>query len=558
MNRRHAFFLALVSILPVSCSAPRGVLEASRPLEGARLGSWTRPIDTPSREAQQWFDRGLTLDFAFNHDEAIACFQHARELDPTNPMPWWGIALASGPHINNTVMSPEQVATAWTNLQGALERKGRASAVNRALIDALAQRYTDAPITDRAALDQAYATAMCEVAARFPRDADVVHLWAESLMNLQPWDLWNKDGTPKGRTLEVVAGLERALAQAPEHPGLNHLYIHAVEASREPAKAKAAADRLRTLVPDAGHLVHMPSHIDLRLGHYELAVEANREAMAADARAEARTPKAGFYRVYMAHNAHFLSFASMMEGNSEAAIDAARTMAGGIPPEFIEGAPAVIDGYVPVVFHALVRFGRWEEILAEPAFPPTLILANGMRHYARGVALTALDRLDEARVELAELRRLVGTLDDRIFGINSGKEVMAIAIDTLEGELAFRAGEHARGLELVKRAVAREDDLRYMEPPDWPMPVRHPYGAMLLEAKEWKQAEQCFREDLARFPENGWALFGLTRALRAQARNDEAADVEKRFKRAWSRADVELHAPCFCQPGNGPAVTARR
>lgn len=528
MNRSHAFALALLSLFPSACTAPQGVLDSTRPLEEARLGSWTRSIDSASREAQEWFDRGLTLDFAFNHDEAIACFQHARELDPTNPMPWWGVALASGPHINNTVMSPEQAATAWTNLAAALERKGRASPANRALIDALATRYVEVPPADRRTLDEAYANAMSEVAARFPDDPDVAHLWAESLMNLQPWDLWNKDGTPKGRTREVVAGLERALAHAPEHPGLNHLYIHAVEASREPAKAKAAADRLRTLVPDAGHLVHMPSHIDLRLGHYELAVEANRSAMRADARAEARTPKAGFYRVYMAHNAHFLSFASMMEGNSESAITA--------------GAPSMNS----------------RGIRAEPAFPPTLILANGMRHYARGVALTALDRLDEARVELAELKRLVGTLDERIFGINPGKVVMAIAIDTLEGELTFRAGDRARGLELVKRAVAREDDLVYMEPPDWPMPVRHPYGAMLLEAKEWKLAEQCFREDLERFPENGWALFGLARALRGQARNDEAADAEKRFARAWARADVELHAPCFCQPGTGEPVATRR
>jgi tetratricopeptide (TPR) repeat protein len=377
-------------------------------------------------------------------------------------------------------------------------------------------------------------------------------------MNLQPWDLWEKDGTPKHDTTEIVRLLEDALARHPEHPGLNHLYVHAMEASSTPEKAQVAADRLRHLVPDAGHLVHMPAHIDLRLGHYQLASEANERAMAADARQAETFPKAGFYRVYMAHNSHFLAFSSMMEGRSAAALAAARRMVADVPREFIDDHGPMVDGLMPVVFHALVRFGRWEEILREPAFPEQLITANATRCYARGVALTALGRTDDAEIELDELNRLAVTLDDRVIGINKAKDVMQIATLVLSGELAFRRGERDRGLELLAKAAADEDALTYMEPPDWMMPVRHAWGAALLEASEWHTAERVFREDLARFPENGWSLFGLARALRGQGRESEARVADERFRKAWTRADVTLESPCFCQPGTRLQALARR
>jgi tetratricopeptide (TPR) repeat protein len=416
MNLRIHTLLALCAFLPLACTSPSGAARARAPRDD--LGTWTRGIDARTAEAQRWFDNGLVLDFAFNHDEAIACFERAKELDPEHPMPYYGIALASGPHINNSVMPPEACKRAWANLQGALERKARASEVDRALIDALAMRYVEEPPADRKGLDVAYAEGMRVVHARYPNDPDVAHLYAEALMNLQPWDLWTTSGEPKGRALEILGVIETALARTPAHPGLNHLHIHAAEASPEPRRAKASADLLRDLVPGAGHLVHMPAHIDVRLGDYQLASETNERAMEVDSRNGASVPAAGFYRVYMAHNAHFLAFSSMMEGRSSAALAAARYMVAGVPKEFLEQAPAVVDGLMPVVFHVLVRFGRFEEVLEEPAFPKELIAANAIRHYARGVAFTATDRLDEARAELRELERLTATIDERIFGIN--------------------------------------------------------------------------------------------------------------------------------------------
>lgn len=515
------------------------------------LGAHTRPVTTASAEAQRWFDQGLNWLFAFNHDEAIHCFTEATTLDPGCAMAWWGVATANGPHINFPMVPPERDRFAREAMKRARTLAPAATPVERALIDAQWARWGDAPPADRRPLDEAYAEAMIAVARQFPPDADVAAMAAEALMDLQPWDLWTRAGAPKGRVNEVLALLERALALDPRNPLACHLYIHATEASPRPELAIPAADRLRDLVPDAGHMVHMPSHTYVRTGRLADASRANERAMEADARHRAEFPRDGFYRVYMMHNAHFLAFASMLEGRSEAAMAAAKRMIADLPPEFVKSVGPLVDGFLPVVLHVLVRFGRWEEILREPAFPEEFVVANCVRHYARGVASNVLGRPAEAAQELEAFDVLLARLDDRPIGNNAAKTVMQIPRLVLAGEIAFAAGRRDEGIGLLAQAAAIEDTLVYDEPPDWMMPVRHPYGAMLLEAGRWTEAERAFREDLTLFPENGWSLLGLARALRGQGRTAEADAVATRFTQAWSRADVTIHAPCLCQPGPG-------
>ncbi len=538
-----------------------GCASTSRPgTEGADvdLGSHTRTVTTSSPVAQRWFDRGLTWLYAFNHDEAIRCFSEAAEIDPGCAMAWWGIACANGPHINNPMVPPERDGFAREAVRRASTLVTGGTPVERALVAAQAQRWGASLPADRRPLDEAYSQAMDAVAREFPDDADVAALTAEAAMDLQPWDLWTRAGAPKGRAIEILAQLERALALDPNNPLANHLYVHATEASSRPELGLAAADRLRDLAPDAGHLVHMPAHTYLRTARLADASRANELAMAADRRHRAEFPRDGFYRVYMAHNAHFLTFSSMLEGRCEAALQSARTMLAEMPPEFVQAAGPLVDGFMPVVMHTLVRFGRWQEVLEHPPFPAEYPVANGVRHYARGTALNALGKPDEAEAELRQLDALVAALDERTIGNNPAQVVMKIPQLLLSGEIAFSRGRRDEGLARVAEAVAIEDQLVYDEPPDWMMPVRHPYGAMLLEAERWKEAERAFHEDLTQYPENGWSLFGLARALRAQGREGEARAAESRFRTAWARADTKIHAPCLCQPGRGPAVLAAR
>jgi tetratricopeptide (TPR) repeat protein len=536
-------------LVALGCSAPaaKSLVSDETPLV-AELTSAHRETGTRSARAQAYFDQGLTLAWAFNHDAATRCFREAAALDPEDPMPWWGIALVHGPHINNPAMDEEHSRTAWTAWSEARARRERANPIDRELIDALGLRYAEVTPADRRPLDEAYAQALGEVWKRHPADIDVGTLYAEALMDLQPWDLWTHGGEPKGRTIEIVGVLEAVLAKNPRHVGATHLYIHAIEASPAPEKALAAANVQRDLVPGAGHLVHMPAHIDLRLGDFEAACIANERAIEADKRYEQLFPRAGFYRVYMAHNHHFLAFASMMQGNEKRALDAAKAMVAGIPEEFYASAGPLIDGYVPVVAHVLVRFGRWDEILALPPYPPELPIANAVRHYARGTALTALGRVEGADAELAAFRNELARVEEaRPIGNNPGRKVLEIPEKLLEGEIAYRRGDEEAGLAALRKAVEIEDALVYDEPPDWMMPARHPLGAALLASKRFEEAETVFRQDLKRFPDNGWGLFGLHAALRGLGRDAEAVAVDERFERAWSRSSIELTSPCFCQ-----------
>lgn len=550
---------ALFALLALACTTDPKELDPparTRAPSGAvplweDLGPYHRAVTTASPDAQRYFDQGLVLAYGFNHDAALAAFTEAARIDPSCGMAWWGIAYVSGPHINLPVQDPARARTAVAALERARACAGLVE-VERALIDAQGARFSLDPDVSRAALDTAYAAAMWGVSARFPDDADVGALYAEALMNVHPWDLWTADGRPKNDVETITSTLERALTIAPDHPHANHLFIHAVEASPHPERAEASADRLRTLVPGSSHLLHMPSHIDVRTGKFEQASRANERAIAADARHGARVRDDSFYRLYMAHNEHMLAFASMMEGRFDAALQAARGMVAGVPPVILRSETGpIIDGLMPVVLHVLVRFGRWDDALKEPPFDPALRSSNAVRHYARGVSLAALDRFDEAEAEREALARAIADMDERPIGNNPAKLVLQVPLKVLEGELLFRRGERDEGLAALREAVRVEDTLLYDEPPDWMQPARHTLAASLLVAGRPGEAEQVAREDLRRFPRNVWSLTGLARALRAQGKDQEAQAVEAELAALEGRTDTEISSPCLCQPGEG-------
>ncbi len=515
------------------------------------IGGHHYAITTSSPQAQQYFDQGLTWAYAFNHDEAIRSFKEVARLDPNCAMAWWGVALCNGPHINNPAVAPENAAAAWDALQKAQALKSRASAKEQALIDAVARRYANPQPADRRPLDEAYMAAMAKVYETYPDDADIATLYAESMMDLQPWDMWTKDGKPKGNNEMILGVLDRALALNPAHPGANHLLIHAVEAGPNPERGEVAADRLRDLVPISGHLVHMPSHIDVQTGKWSLAADQNMKAIEADRRYRRISPTQGFYNIYMAHDHHFLSFAAMMEARRKVALRAARDMIANVPEEFLASSAPFIDPYMAIEYDVLKRFGLWEEILKTSAPRSDLPVTTCMWRFSRGVALAALGRVDEAVREHAVFREAVSRLPDgAMMAINPAADVLAIADHVLLGEIAFRRGEIDSAVSHLRQAADREDKLVYMEPPDWIQPVRHTLGAVLVSAKRYDEAARVYQEDLAHWPENGWSLFGLWQCLREQGDSAAAADMEKRWRKAWKRSDVKVGSTCLCVEGD--------
>jgi tetratricopeptide (TPR) repeat protein len=511
----------------------------------ANLGGHHRTIATKSKAAQKYFDQGLNLLFGFNHDEAIRSFQAAARLDPSCPMAQWGIAYANGPHINNPGLDPDHAKAAYDAIQKALKLAPKGS-VERDLIEALVQRYASDPKAERAPLDQAYADAMREVWKRHPQDADVGHLFAEAAMDLHPWDLWTTSGEPRPWTSEIVATLEAVLKLSPNHPGANHLYIHSVEASPHPERALPSAGRLADLVPGAGHLVHMPGHIYQRVGRYEDAADANRKAIAVDDAYVAKSKQQAFYLMYKSHNHQFLAWSAMMEGRASEAIGAARNMTAQIPAAMITEMAGVMDGTWSLPLFALVRFGRWDEVLREPAPDSALRASNGLWHWARGEALCAKGKLEEAFRESVALADIAAGLDDKaVVGFNSARGILGIASDLLAGDLAVALRANDEAVRRFRSAVAAEDGITYNEPSDWPFPARHWLGAALVGAGKLAEAEAVYREDLRRNPENGWALRGLATCLRQRGADAEAAEVEARFEKAWLHADVKLTASRF-------------
>lgn len=515
----------------------------------AGFTGYTRTVTTKSPEAQRWFNQGIQLLYGYNHDEAIRSFEKAAKVDPSCAMAWWGSAYARGLHINNPEMSEEQSRLAHEAARKALAALDDETPVEQALVRAVSTRYAVPVPKDRSGLDKRYAAAMEAVWHKFPGDADAGALYAESLMNLQPWDLWTHAGAPKGRTLEIVGVLERTLAKHPRHPGANHFYIHAIEASPWPERGVPAAERLKDLVPGSGHLVHMPSHIFIRVGRYSDAVAANQRAIKADEAYFAKAPAPDFYSVYYIHNVHFLAYAAMMEGQYKVALAAARKIEKALPPAFLKKYVTIADGFMPTSLYVMMRFGRWQDVLAEPEPDASRLFSRAERHCARAVALANLNRIPEARLEIAELDKIAPRLTKEWkMGNNPASDVVAIARTMALGEIAFKEGKRAQAFKLLRKAVELEEKLTYDEPPGWMQPVRHALGALLLADGRGREAEAVYRADLKRHPNNAWSLLGLRQSLEQQGKMKQAAALADRVKQAWARSDITPVASCFCHP----------
>jgi tetratricopeptide (TPR) repeat protein len=504
-----------------------------------KLGAHTFPVTTKSKQAQLFVNQGVNLAYGFNHAEAGRAFREAARLDPQCAMAYWGQALVLGPNIN-VPMTPDDEPKAHELAQKAVSLKAKATPRERAFIEAVAVRYTG-KADDRAAADQAYAKAMGEAARRFPADLDAATMHAESLMDLRPWSYWARDGSAYPGTDVIVSTLEKVLAKNPNHPGAAHLYIHAMEAV-QPEKAEAAADRLLKLMPGAGHMVHMPSHIYQRVGRYADAAASNEAAVAADEDYITQCRAQGLYPMaYYPHNVHFLWFAATAEGRSKVAIDAARKVASKVTDEALDQLP-LLAAFRVVPYYALARFGKWDELLAEPAPADRFLFMKGTWLYARGLAQLGKGQLAEAEKSLGELRTIAADpkLNYGLFSPNTASAILAIAPEVLAGELLARRGEHDRAIAHLERAVRLEDGLVYTEPSEWHYPPRQALAAVLLAAGRAKEAETVYWEDLRRNRENGWSLLGLAQAIRAQeGRGAEAAAIQSRFDKAWARADVK-------------------
>jgi tetratricopeptide (TPR) repeat protein len=512
------------------------------------LGNFHRDVTTSSKEAQAYFDQGIRFLWAFNHDESSRSFARASQLDPTCAMCFWGVALTVGPNYNLPMMAEPRAKMAWDALQQAQANAPHTTPVEQALIAALVARYPDsAPRdpSDEGPVLTAYAKAMRDVAQAFPDDSDVQTLTAEALMNVNAWKLWALDGAPTPGTNEIVGRLEGVLAKDPQHPGANHYYIHAVEASPHPEKAVPSAERLAAMMPAAGHLEHMPAHIMQRVGRYADAAEANRKGADADLAYLPQTKPPDYYAMYTAHNYQFLAFSTAMQGRKADTIDATRKARAVISDDLLISMPGS-DWYLAETYATMVRFGMWDEMLAEPLPSAALTALTAGYHYGRVVALAAKGRTDDAKAELTELEKIAAavTADDSA-GLNAAGDVLALAVLVAKARIADAQQHSTDAIALLTEAAAREDRLAYDEPSDWFFPVRHMLGAALLRAGKAQEAEDMYREDLRRHPDNGWALYGLAQSLSAQHKDTDAQVARLRFDKAWQSADITLTASAF-------------
>jgi tetratricopeptide (TPR) repeat protein len=505
------------------------------------LGSHHHPIQTASPQAQKFFDQGLILIFGFNHEEAFRSFEAAAALDQRAPMPHWGMALALGANYNDPEPEAERLKKAHAEVEKALVLSDGGAENERAYAEALSRRYVvDPGSAEKAKLARDYAAAMREVSARYPDDLDAATIYAESLMNLHPWKLWKSDGTPGPDTLEIVAVLESVLKRDPSHPGANHYYIHAVEASRQPEKALVSAARLETLVPSAGHLVHMPAHIYMRTGDYLAAEKSNAAAAEVDRQYIRETGAQGFYpAMYYDHNVHFQSSAAAMAGRYAEAKKAGDALFAAALPGV--GEMAMLEQYLLQPTFVALRFRKWNEILQMPDPGPTLPLFRATWLYARAMAAAAAGDSEKAEVireafVLARDALPPGTLGGPQ---NSGAALLAIASSVLDARIAEAKGDRETALASWEKAVAAEDALAYDEPPPWYYPVRESLGAALLRDGQAGEAERVFRADLERNPRNGRSLFGLWKSLEAQKKSADAEWARAQFETAWKVADTK-------------------
>ena len=512
------------------------------------LGDFHRKITTRSPLAQRYFDQGMRLVWAFNHDEATRSFAKAAQLDPRCASCWWGVALTLGPNYNMPLMAEARARIGWEAVRKARANAKRATPVERALVAAVAKRFAgpaSVDPTNSAPLLKAYVEAMRAVAAHYPRDADVQTMFAEGLMNTNPWKLWNADGTPGPGTPEIVAVLARVLKQSPRHPGANHYWIHAVEASPDPGQALASAEVMTGMMPAAGHLEHMPAHIMQRVGRYAEAEEANRKGAAADLVYLKQTAAPDYYPMYLIHNYQFLASSAAMAGRGAETIAALRTALKYMSDQMLLAMPGA-DWGAGFLYDGLVSFGRWDEMLAEPAPNPKLSGLTIAFLQARATALAMLGREVQAHAALGQAEALIAqTPSEATQGFNAARDVYAIGQLKARARIVSRAGKRDDTITLLREAAAIDLRLAYNEPRDIFMPVTHVLGAELIAGSKPAEAEALYRADLKRFPNDGWALFGLAKALGAQGKASEAAVVEAEFGRAWTQADVTLVASAF-------------
>jgi tetratricopeptide (TPR) repeat protein len=542
---RSLLHVVLLFAIPVCTAAAQQGAPATKAadLSMTAVGRQHHPIATKSQEAQDYFDQGLTLIYGFNHEEAARSFQRASELDPASPMPLWGIAVAAGPNYNLDV-DAEREKLAFDTIQKAKKLAANAPQLERDYVDALATRYSDDPKADYKQLSRDYATAMKALSAKYPDDLDAATIYAESLMDLNPWKLWSNDGKPAEGTEEIVRVLESVLARNPMHAGANHYYIHAVEASQNPARALPSAQRLDTMVPQAGHLVHMPAHIYERTGFYETAAKNNEAAAAVDQAYVEKSGQVGsiYDLMYHSHNQHFLAMAASMTGNYGQAKGAAEAMAARLAPH--AKMMPMLDGFMATPIWVEARFGKWPEILAYPEPIQELRGTHALWRYARTLAYAQTGKVAEAEKEKALFTAEVGAMPaDAMFGeMNKTHDVFGVAAHVAEARIAAAKGQKDEAVLHWEKAVEIEDTLNYDEPADWYYPVRESLGAALLANGKAAEAEAVFRADLEKNPRNPRSLFGLQQTLAEQNKSSDAAWVGRQFSEAWKNADVKLRS----------------
>ncbi|HEV3304522.1 MAG TPA: tetratricopeptide repeat protein [Planctomycetaceae bacterium] len=463
-------------------------------------------------------------------------------------MAFWGVAMACGPHINDTHVDFARAMRGWVFARKALVLAGKCTPLERALIEAVGCRYADPPPENRRPLDEAYAAAMVRICNDFPDDAEVGALAADSLLDLRPWDQWTLDGKAQPGTEQVIHLLTAAMRKCPAHPLAFHLFIHAVEASPHPEMADSAADRLRDLTPALGHLLHMPSHIDMRRGRWSLAEIANEKAIQADARFRVLFPDQRYYGISIMHEYHSLAYAAMMQGKNRKATDAIQNLVSTIPKPMHEHPAEYIDGYLSMPYEAHLRFGRWSEMLAEPKPGSWFPYATAMWHYGRGIALAAQSQVRGARVEQHAFLEAQKAVPQRRFRSIGTASLLSSAERMLAGEIDYRDGKLEEAVVALREATQLQDGVRYTEPPIWFIPARHALGAVLLRAGRAAEAEAVYRDDLSHYPENGWALYGLARSLAMQGKKAQARTVSARFEKAWKDADFRISSSCCCLP----------
>lgn len=536
-----------VVILGVCFTLP--AIAADEPLyEG--LGQYSRNVTAASPEAEKYVQQGLKLYYGFIHGAALRSFEQATRLDPNCAMAYWGIAMANGPHINFPLVPPPNAEAAWKNLQLAKEKSVNCTQVERDLIQALSTRYANPQPEDRTPLDKAYAEAMRKVWHKHRTDPDVGVFFAEALMDLAPWNQWTKAGQPTPGTDEVLATLDEVLKLNINHPMANHLYIHAMEASYTPEKALPAANRLRELQPSLAHNVHMPTHIDIRVGNWQKAVDWNAKAIVASQNfRKIAGPAKGLLIFYEAHNYHMLAWGTLMTGQRDLGVKQIDAMVASMPDDFIEAMSPAVEGYCAMPYEVRVRFGMWDDVLAVPQpTKPYMPFTNAFHHAARAIAYGAKGDTASARAEqklwLEGLKKVPA---EGTFHNNTMSDISTLMSAMVEGEILLREGKTEEGLGKLREAVKLEDNLRYDEPPAWMIPARHALGAFLLKAGKLAEAEEVYREDLKHLPNNGWSLFGLSQTLRVQGK--DASVYEAQFAKVWAKADIKISSSCLCQEG---------